>query len=105
MKRADWKAQPVEARRTHPEELPVNESTYTNWGCRCAGCRRAWAEYTERRKREREGELLAGIRAATPAGHPLGKPYNESTYTNWGCRCEKCTADHTEKARMRRVGA
>lgn len=28
----------------HVEGQPVNRSTYVNYGCRCAGCRRANAE-------------------------------------------------------------
>ena len=35
--------------------------------------------------------------------HPEGKPYNVSTYSNYGCRCNLCRAANTEAKRAWRA--
>lgn len=100
--RKEFRALPDEDRVEHPEGQPVSSSTYTNWRCRCEGCREAWAAYVVERKRMRGNEMATGVEATLKSGHPKGRPFNENTYTNWGCRCKLCTADHAEQARRRR---
>ena len=102
MDRTEFREQSLDARRIHPEGQPMNTSTYTNWRCRCEGCRDAWAEYTRDRKAEREQEQRdVGVNPRL-GEHPPGRAFNENTYTNYGCRCEACTADHTKQSARRR---
>lgn len=54
-------------------------STYVNYGCRCALCKRANTDYVNKRRRERYDE-------PTPA-HVHG---TVNGYTNYGCRCKAC---------------
>ena len=63
-------------------------STYVNYGCRCALCRRAIADYQFNLRRTRSKALAAG---AIEIQH--GKA---STYINYGCRCEACTQANSE---------
>lgn len=66
----------------------------TNHDCKCLPCRKAWAAYVARRRAERTALLRAD---PTLAQHGL-----ESTYHNWGCRCEPCSQANREAARLRR---
>lgn len=60
-------------------------SKYSNEGCRCTVCRGAWAEYTRRRRWQREAYVEAH-------GLPASIVHGYSAYFNWGCRCVDCTA-------------
>lgn len=51
---------------------------YSNHGCRCPQCRKAWAAYCRKRKRER-----------TPENAPHG---TTNGYHNYRCRCDRCRA-------------
>ena len=59
---------------------PIRHGTTTAYRnkCRCAECRRSWAEYCTRLRAER--------RKQQPPRHDV------YSYSNWGCRCEICSA-------------
>src|SRR5680860_720570 len=60
-------------------------------GCRCSGCRAAWAEYA-RLRRERKKERL-------DQGLDIGVTHwTTSGYTE-GCRCEKCSTAYRKLRR------
>lgn len=63
-------------------------------GCRCADCREAMRV----RAAEKRAAWRSDPAAAARAGH--GKL---STYKNYGCRCEPCTAANTEATRAQRA--
>lgn len=64
---------------------------YSNLGCRCERCRRAWAlTYQKRRERKRSEPT------------PVDAHGTVSGYSYWGCRCPKCTAVHNERHREQR---
>jgi hypothetical protein len=67
-------------------------SKYSNDRCRCEDCRKAWAEYTTSRKRQRRAFVKAN-------GLPSSVEHGESAYTNWGCRCDVCRAADTANRR------
>lgn len=72
-------------------DRPHNASTYTNHGCRCDECRKAWAAQVKRRQAERFA-LRTVVDGLLVAAHlPAEKHGVESTYGNWGCRCRDCT--------------
>lgn len=54
---------------------------YSNHGCRCDDCRKAWREHASKMRANRRN------RASIPDTVRHGVV---STYTNWGCRCEPC---------------
>jgi hypothetical protein len=90
-------------RRFKPAENPVQPgdgdsrhgsySTYVNHRCRCELCRRAWTEYCQRRKGERE------LKSDDP------RHGNYATYINYSCRCELCRSANTARARRVRARA
>ncbi|MCX4481815.1 hypothetical protein OOK44_36170 [Streptomyces cellulosae] len=70
----------MDAQTDCPPDHPHNASCYTNHACRCSRCRKANAEKSKRRRRERDPSTL-----------PDSKHGKATTYNNWGCRCERCT--------------
>jgi hypothetical protein len=70
---------------------PINEgghSHYLNYlrdGCRCDDCTEAWRLHCEKQRQERHAK---GLKRGDPRH---GKA---STYTNWGCHCQRCTNAH-----------
>lgn len=58
---------------------------YTNYRCRCAGCRSAYTEFT--RSLKELGLPSGDSRHGTPAG-----------YSRYGCRCADCQSAHKERA-------
>ncbi len=73
---------------TLPSKTHGLASTYSA-GCRCAECRRAHTRYQ------------ASLRAKRlSSGRVLGEHGKSSTYSNWGCRCERCRL--AWRAEMRR---
>ena len=64
-------------------------SSYVS-GCRCTACTAANTEYHLNGMRPRYAAKLA----ADPDSQPHG---SDSTYTNYGCRCEQCRAAHAIK--------
>jgi hypothetical protein len=83
------------------KESFTHGSTYT-WmkkKCKCTVCneaRRKW--YDERNINRRKGE---GKAAYTPRGEL--PPHGTSARYHRKCRCDKCKAANTEKARIRRI--
>jgi hypothetical protein len=74
-------------------------------GCRCDSCGLASRRYhAERREVARYQRVRRGDRMIAPGLRPE-QHGRMSTYTNLGCRCEKCRASMTEyeRARRRRV--
>lgn len=71
-------------------------SRYTH-GCRCDECRKANAEYQRRITRARRDKAERDA-----DGHVIGKPYSGTTYVNWMCRCDICTALNSLECRPRR---
>jgi hypothetical protein len=65
-----------------------------NAGCSCDTCLKG--------HRERMTAIRARLHATPlPPDDPRhGKP---STYSNWGCRCTRCTAANTQKSIERRL--
>jgi hypothetical protein len=57
-------------------------STYSNWGCRCDECRAAHGE----KMIEDRASRIARVEAGSP-DVPHG---TRSGYSNWGCRCDEC---------------
>jgi hypothetical protein len=74
----------------HPDD---NINLYSNHGCRCANCKKAWAAYNRRRRAERS------------APEVLKKHGESTTYTNYACRCLPCTEAHTAAYLQRRRAA
>jgi hypothetical protein len=56
---------------------------YTNHGCKCAECKRAFAQASARSAQKRRERGL-------PPGDERHGTLNG--YGNWGCRCDECTA-------------
>lgn len=65
-------------------------STYRN-GCRCEPCRIANTKRTRQERQARRERLRVD-----PSLAPHGR---YTTYENWGCRCDACSADHEERMR------
>lgn len=65
-------------------------TAYTGGKCRCADCRAAMAEYRRKRRAELKGQPV-------PDWVEHG---SDSTYKNYGCRCQACVAEC--KARYQR---
>ena len=68
-------------------------SAYTNRRCRCDLCREANTRRVNRRRAERWAlrTLVDGRLVIPPMrGGPQHGTY--SSYNNWGCHCEHCTA-------------
>lgn len=64
-------------------DVPHGKSTtYSNHGCRCEPCSKAWADYIRRRRSERAADVAAG---RADVQHGIA-----STYFNHGCRCSDC---------------
>ena len=57
-------------------------STYSNHGCRCDLCKRAWADLVQRLRSNREA-LAPETRTDIMHGRA-------ATYTNHRCRCDAC---------------
>jgi hypothetical protein len=70
---------------------------YSNYGCRCGRCRKAWGiYYRQRREAMREGPV------------PESAHGTWSGYSNYKCRCERCRgvpAAARAKAKRRRKRA
>ena len=70
-------------------------SSYTNHGCKCAACKKAWAELIAQSKARR---------ATRPVPEHLHGTQN--AYGNYGCRCRPCTdawsASTVDRNRRRR---
>jgi hypothetical protein len=65
-----------------------NDSTYTNWMCRCIPCTEAHRiDQINDRERRRQSRVLIDGRW-TAVG--LAK-HGESGYSNWSCRCRVCS--------------
>lgn len=80
---------------------PHNASTYSNHGCRCAECRKAWAAQVKRRQAERCA-LRVEVGGRLVAVHlPEDQHGRESTYGNHGCRCCPCTDEWARVCRER----
>lgn len=57
-------------------------STYRNYGCRCALCKKANTDYSRERR---------AFRRLNPKNWSHGK---DTTYRNYACRCVECTEAH-----------
>lgn len=97
-------------RGAHGSRRPIKHGTrdgYTNRGCRCALCRRAFAdahrEYTHRTGRRKPMEVELARRAESKAN----KPHGTETKYGYGCRCDECRAAATRarKARLQKAAA
>lgn len=64
---------------------------YKNLRCRCAECRRAWANCVAKQRVER-------MRSNIPVPHGTTNGYG-----NYGCRCASCTAANTDAQRARHL--
>ncbi len=65
------------------------ENGYACHGCSCPACREAHRLY------------MAGWRARAAQREPLR--HDNSSYQNYGCRCETCTAAATANRRRQRA--
>ena len=77
-------------------------------GCRGPDCRRALTTYTTGRRRDRRSLLIErdGRPYALHDGRGRLLPHGSgSTYRNWLCRCEPCTAAHSDYYRNYKKGA
>lgn len=82
--------------RTDPSRVPLKKRgehgkshTYRH-GCRCLLCRRANTEKVAANSRARAIKL-------GDLNHPQPEHGTASTYTNWKCRCDTCSAAHRGK--------
>ncbi len=84
------KAQILSGEKPTPDRVHGTAGGYTNWYCRCAKCKEAWAAscYDMREKRKQR---------AIP-GHVHG---TENGYGNYGCRCRPCTTAWSDATRDR----
>jgi hypothetical protein len=68
-------------------------SKYSNDGCRCGDCRKAWSGYTLQRRAKRWAYTAAN-------GLPSSVEHGAWAYYNWGCRCDVCRSDARAKGRV-----
>jgi hypothetical protein len=77
-------------------------SGYDNYCCRCATCRAGHAAKVREQRTERFAlRVRVGDRLVAPL--PASRHGSQYTYSNWGCRCERCTA--ANRARQRSLAA
>jgi hypothetical protein len=78
------------------------ETAYTWHRCRCQTCRATWSVRTRARvwARMEKRKLVDGRLVAPLSADCHGKG---STYRNWGCRCEPCTAANRARQAERRA--
>ena len=80
------------------DEFTHGLSGYVNRKCRCKVCRAANVAYCQRQRAKRASKPL-------PAGRRHGV---YTTYSNYGCRCERCkqaAADQRRRVREQRKAA
>lgn len=68
---------------------------YINHNCRCAECRVANRDYNARRRKERKQGQKPSAWAVLRGASGEPRMHNRYTYSNWGCRCERCKADNS----------
>lgn len=81
-----------------PIQKKALHGTYPKYhsGCHCWRCTKANAEYNAVNRRLREQKLRDGF---APQNLKHGRI---NTYTNWKCRCKRCTDAHAKMLRLRR---
>lgn len=73
-------------------------STYKNYKCHCEECTLA---HRLKSREDRERRFATRTRQIQPSGYMVlvadREEHNQSTYNNWGCRCDECSRDHNRK--------